>query len=349
MVGKTERTLKRNVLNPMAKALGSDFDYSQGAGEIKIFDRLIYVVGANDERSSDKIRGSTIAGSYGDEITLWPESFFTMLLSRLSVTGSKFFGTTNPDSPYHYLKKKFIDRKNELDLEVFHFELDDNITLDPAYVAALKLEYTGLFYKRFILGLWVAAEGAIYDMWDEDIHVFKGKIPTNYDHYTVSVDYGTSNPCVFGLFGHYNNGRADLIKEYWHDSKKKRQKTDGDYADDLEKFIDGYKLRMIYSDPSAASFIAELRKRRHKVQLANNDVLNGIRCVSSRLSSLLFRVHESCTNSIKEFSGYVWDDKASKKGEDKPVKENDHAMDMIRYFLYTCFGRSRIIGGAKVL
>jgi PBSX family phage terminase large subunit len=330
MVGKTERTLKRNILDVIEDIVGSkNFRYNRGLGEVYIFGRKVYIVGANDERSEGKIRGMTLAGAYGDELTLWPESFFKMLLSRLSVKGAKLFGTTNPDSPYHWLKTEYIDNEN-INIKTFHFELDDNLALDPEYVIELKKEYTGLWYKRFIQGLWVLAEGTVYDMFDEGKHV-TSKIP-ECERYWVAIDYGTNNPTVFLLQGQ-KNGVYYTLQEYYYDSSKTgHQKTDAEYASDLKKFIGNKYITNIIVDPSAASFIAQLKKDGfYNVRKANNDVLDGIRHVSTLLSNGKYFIHESCKNLIKEKASYVWDAKAQQRGEDKPLKQNDHASDAERY------------------
>ncbi|RKL63029.1 PBSX family phage terminase large subunit [Thermoanaerobacteraceae bacterium SP2] len=334
MVGKTERTLKRNILDVIESIVGTkNFKYNRGLGEVYIFGRKVYIAGANDERAEGKIRGMTLAGAYGDELTLWPESFFKMLLSRLSVPGAKLFGTTNPDSPYHWLKIEYIDNE-ELNIKVFHFELDDNPNLDPQYVELLKKEYTGLWYKRFILGLWVLAEGIVYDMFDESKHVIT-EIP-ECERYWVAIDYGTNNPTVFLLQGQKGNAYYTL-KEYHYDSSKVgRQKTDAEYSKDLKEFIGDKHITNIVVDPSAASFIAQLRKDGFfNVRKANNEVLDGIRYVSTLLSNKKYFIHESCKNLIKEKASYVWDPKAQQKGEDKPLKQNDHCSDAERYGLFT--------------
>ena len=346
MVGKTNKTLDRNILQPMREMLGDKIRVNHGTGVIKMFGREIDIIGANDERAQEKIRGATVAGCYGDEITLWPESFFTMMLSRMSVKGAKLFGTTNPDSPYHWLKADYIERADELNMRVFHFTLDDNLNLDPDYVSALKAEYTGLWYKRFILGLWVLADGTVYDMWDEDKHsvdvqaLLKSRGREHFSRYFVSIDYGTSNPCTFGLYGYDGKPPCYLVKEYYYDGKARgRQKTDGEYADDLISFLGGIKPIAVYVDPSAASFIAELTKRGIHVTPANNDVLNGIRFVGGMLAGGGYYVDKSCIETKKEYSSYVWDAKAQKRGEDAPLKEHDHAMDRDRYALFTHFYR----------
>jgi len=190
MVGKTERTLKQNILDPIQDLVGEkNFKLSRGTGEVYIYGIRCYIVGANDERAEGKIRGLTLAGAYCDEITLYPESFFKMLLSRLSVPGAKLFGTTNPDSPFHWLKTDYLDREGELDLKRFHFVLDDNPNLPPEYVENLKKEYTGVWYKRFILGEWVLAEGLVYDMFNPDKHFVEAP-KDGYIQYWVGIDYG---------------------------------------------------------------------------------------------------------------------------------------------------------------
>ncbi|MCP4749093.1 MAG: ParB N-terminal domain-containing protein [Desulfobacteraceae bacterium] len=269
---------------------------------------------------------------------LWPESYFKMALSRLSLPGAKFFCTTNPDSPYHWLKTEYIDRKHELNMARFQFTLDDNPNLDPDYITELKKEYTGLWYKRFILGLWVLADGVVYDMWSDDEHaidpLMDGREEQKFTNYIVSCDYGTNNPTVFDLFGFNYKLPVYLIKEYYWDARAKgRQKTDADYADDLVAFIRG-----IF--PSAASFIAELRKRGIAVVPAKNDVLDGIRYVSNLISNKQFFVYRSnCPETLKEFFSYLWDTKAAQSGQDKPLKDKDHCMDMIRYaFLHISGG-----------
>lgn len=346
MLGKTERTLEHNIIDPLKDILGSSCRYVKGRGVLYIGKRKIYVFSANDERSEQRIRGGTWAGAYGDEITLWPECVFKMALSRLSIDNAQFFGTTNTDSPYHWLKEEYLDRIKDLDLKSFHFDLDDNVRpegfLGLEFVNNLKKEYTGLWYKRFILGLWVLAEGSIYDMWDDSKYVIDCK--TKYRNYFVSIDYGTANPCTFGLYGYNNPQKVYLISEYYYDSVKSgRQKTDNEYVTDFSHWIDQShipkeRLSDIYLDPSAASFRIAMKKAGWSVKDANNSVIDGIRFVSSMIQNNMFFVDRKCKNTIKEFASYVWDSKAQRRGEDKPIKENDHAMDRNRYGLYSHFG-----------
>ena len=335
MVGKTERTLKRNVLDDIEAIVGSKNFKKCGDGEIKIFGRTIDLVGANDERAENKIRGATYAGAYCDEITLYPESFFRMLLSRLSVKGAKLFGTTNPDSPYHWFKEHFLDSK-DLDISIFNFTLDDNPNLDEDYKDNIKKEFTGLWYKRFILGLWVMAAGIVYETFNEEKHKLE-VLPENFDRYFISMDYGTNNPCVFLLVGKLDN-KYYVKKEFHHEGRKEGQKTDRYYAEKLKDFTKGYKISQYFLDPSASSFKTELREHNIITTDAKNDVIDGIRKTSSMFDADRLFIHANCKNMFKELSSYIWDEKAGKKGEDKPVKAWDHALDSLRYLIYSLEG-----------
>lgn len=338
--GRTDKTIRRNIIMPLQDLVGKALKFSIGKGEAELYGRTMFVVGANDDRAEAKIRGSEFAGALIDEATLMPENFFKMLLSRLSIKGAKLFATTNPDSPFHWLKKEFIDRKDEIDLSLFSFQLDDNPSLDQDYKNSLKKEYKGLWYKRFIDGEWVQAEGAVYDFFEEDIHTITHP-PGPADYYILGCDYGTTNPCAFALIGYNpaNYPNIWLEKEYYYDSKITQvQKSDYEYAQDFIDFIDGYYVKNIYLDPSAASFRRELKRNGvSSIIDANNDVIPGIRFVANMLSSGQFKVCKSCTNTIREIETYVWDEKAALRGEDKPVKKNDHILDGVRYALMTHF------------
>lgn len=330
MVGKTLTTLKRNCLEPLVELVGREnFSFSISSKKAVLFGRTIDLEGANDAQSENKIRGITLQGAYGDEITLFPEDFFTMLLSRLSEKDAKFFGSTNPDSPSHWLKVKYLDRENELSLYRMSFIIDDNTFLDAEYVANIKAEYTGVFYKRFILGLWVIAEGLVYQF-NAEKHVTYD-IP-QYGEYYLSIDYGTMNPFSCGLWCVTGN-KATRIKEYYYSGRETSvQMTDEQYADAVDEMCAGYQIRKTVVDPSAASFIAELRKRGYTVQKAKNDVIDGIRVVSRFLEKGNIKIHASCEDAINEFGLYSWNDKAT---TDEVIKDNDHAMDEIRYFCNT--------------
>ncbi len=344
IIGRTNDTIKRNIIDELLNFPGIRAYYYPGKRELHMEGRVIYCIGANDERSESKIRGPTFSGAYVDEATLIPESFFKMLLSRLSRAGSKLLGTTNPDSPFHWLKKDFIDRP-ELDIKVFNFRMEDNPSLTDDYVNALKKEYRGLWYKRFIDGEWCLAEGSVYDFFDEGIHVIDYP-PSFAKYYIVGVDYGTTNPCAFTLIGFNDDSPVKIWvqQEYYFDSKKEGyQKTDAEYANDFIDFISDYPVKSVYIDPSAASFKLELRRKRPQLVIrdAENDVANGIRVVSLRLATGDLKVCKSCRSLIQEFQSYVWDSKKSQRGLDEPLKAFDHGLDSLRYAIYTHWGEKR--------
>lgn len=333
MTGKTRDTVHRNILDPMSEWLPEE-EFDPHQNEIEIFGRTVYIVGANDEKAVKKIQGLTLIGAYADEIATLPESYFKMLLSRLSLPGARFFGTTNPDSPYHWLKVEYLDKLKPPHLNQFHFILEDNPYLPPEYVAALKEEYVGLWHRRYILGEWCLAEGAVYDMWEETKYTVDNP-QRKADHYVVAIDYGTNNPCVFLLIG-IRNDTATVEKEYYYDSVKSgRQLTDAQYSAKLKEFVGNFQPESIILDPSALSFKVQLGEDGFSVSDADNSVLDGIRYVSSLLQSGRLKVTKECPNLIKEFSSYVWDSKKQVKGEDAPVKQFDHALDALRYGVYT--------------
>jgi PBSX family phage terminase large subunit len=306
-------------------------------------------VGANDAKAETKIRGLTLAGAYCDEITLYPEDFFQMLITRLRSPNAKLFGTTNPDNPFHWLKRDFIDKATNTDdgTRVFKLNLDDNYYLDPAYVKHLKSTFSGLYYRRYILGEWCMAEGAIYDMFDQMVHVVD-HIPAEvlkYGKVYIGVDYGTNNPTAFLMIVVYN-GIAWCVDEYYYDSLQHlRQKVDSEYLTDFKKFLGEVKIQTIYIDPSAINFKNLLTRSGYSTRNADNDVIPGIRTVANLLSTHRYYIHKRCKNHIKEFAGYVWDEKSVEIGQDKPKKENDHTLDACRYALHTLLGK----GGARVI
>lgn len=330
MVGKTLTTLKRNCLDVLVELFGkNNVTYSMSTKKAVIFGYNIELEGANDEGAESKIRGMTLQGAYCDEITLLPESFFAMLLSRLSEHEAKLFGSTNPDSPSHWFKVNYLDREDELSLYRITFLIDDNTFLDPEYIRNIKSEYTGVFYKRFILGLWVIAEGLVYQF-DAEKHC-TDEIP-EYGEYYLSVDYGTMNPFSCGLWC-VQGEKAVRIKEYYYSGRKTNiQKTDEQYADEIQALAEGYNISKVVVDPSAASFIAELKKRNFSVQKAKNDVIDGIRVTSRMLEKGNIKIHSDCKDAISEFGLYSWNDKST---VDEVIKDNDHAMDEIRYFCNT--------------
>ncbi len=334
MVAKTLTSLRRNCLDLLQTLVGTKyFTYSLSKKEGRLFGRLIYLEGVNDARAESKIRGMTLQGAYCDELTLFTEDFFAMLLSRLSEAGAKLIATTNPDSPYHWVKVKYMDRQGELNMLVLKFLIDDNPFLDPEYVENLKREYTGVFYDRFIRGLWVVAEGLIYPEAAEGKYTVPDDPQRRYTQYYISIDYGTLNPCSMGLWG-LSGGVWYRFKEYYHSGRDtSRQLTDEEYCDELVALAGGLPIRAVIVDPSAASFIATIRRHgKYHVRQADNAVLDGIRNTAAAMQSGKVCICECCNNTLAEFASYRWDEKSA---EDKPIKENDHAMDDTRYFVNT--------------
>jgi PBSX family phage terminase large subunit len=356
MIGRTKDTLNRNVFSVLQDpaifgALAGEVRYTPGANVAYIFGRVIDIIGANDVRSESRLRGMTCAGAYVDEITLVPREFWTQLLGRKSIDEAKLFGTTNPDNPAHWLRKDFLLRANDpaLGLRHWHFNIDDNPALSARRKAAYKAQFTGLFYKRFILGHWVAAEGAIFDMWDESRHVIRGELPLVERWLSIGVDYGTSNPFAAVSIGLSAERQPRLIvaSEYRYDARQAhRSKSDQDYADDLVAWLDrhpvpgmpgrtGIRPEYIVIDPSARSFIVTMQQAGYSPAGADNTVLDGIRNVASLLSLDRLAVHESCGALIAEFPGYSWDDDEAQKGKDVPIKADDHSLDALRYGIHT--------------
>lgn len=354
MVGKTERTLKRNIIDVMVQMLGHKrCKFIAGKGELWVCGRMVYVVGANDESAQEKIRGLTLAGAYGDEVSIWPESFFTMLLSRLSIKGAKFFGTTNPDNPSHWLKK-LLDRaaihltgagevlKRRVGTKTrkgkvinwarMTFKLADNPYLPKEYVRSLMSEYTGLWYRRFILGHWVAAEGSVYGMWDENKHICD-ELPIMKRVYGIGIDYGTTNPTAGIMLG---LGVDDVLYAF-NEWAPTREATDVQLQESLDAhFSVTGEPDYLFIDPAAKSLRRQLQVTGHRgIKKASNDVDNGIRLVASLLSMGRLRIHASCENLLDEIPGYSWNPKQSVKGKDEVIKENDHYCDALRYVIYS--------------
>lgn len=343
MCGKTIGSFRRNVLfwlKLMLRSRGYGVRDHRADNLVVVtkgdVTNYFYIFGGKDERSQDLIQGITLAGCFFDEVALMPESFVNQATGRCSVDGSKFWFNCNPDGPYHWFKVNWIDKIIEKNILYLHFTMDDNLSLSEKIKARYRAMYSGVFYQRYILGLWVVAEGVIYDMFDKAKHVLTELVDLVRDVYYVSIDYGTQNATVLLLWCKSRSGQWVCIKEYYYSGRDEtEQKTDGEYADDLKEFLGNIKPRAIIVDPSAASFIAELRKRGYQVKKAKNDVIDGIRYVAALLNQGRIAFSEDCENTILEFSSYIWDAKASERGEDKPIKQHDHAMDAIRYFCYT--------------
>lgn len=332
ILGNTKGTLQRNIIEPLQKiwttSLVSDIKSDNTA---MLFGEKCYCLGADKINQVDRIRGSSIKYCYGDEIVTWHEEVFNMLKSRLDKTYSRFDGTCNPDSPNHWFYK-FLN--SDTDLYLQKYTIYDNPYLPTEFINNLEKEYAGtVFYDRYILGNWTLAEGLIYPEAANGAYTVPSDSDRTYTQYYVSCDYGTLNPCSMGLWG-LNNNIWYRIKEYYYSGRKEsKNKTDEEYYTELEKLTNGLPVRSVIIDPSAASYIACIRRHgKYHVREANNAVLDGIRNTAVAFNTGKIRVCNNCTNTLAEFGAYRWDEKSS---EDKPIKENDHAMDDIRYFVNT--------------
>nr|BDD44726.1 phage terminase large subunit [bacterium]BDD47321.1 phage terminase large subunit [bacterium] len=340
MAGKTIGSFRRNVIRPlkrMLKSRGYKVKDHRADNMLSItrhgVTNYFYVFGGKDEGSQDLIQGITLAGMFFDEVALMPESFVNQATARCSVEGSKLWFNCNPEGPYHWFKTEYLDQLVEKNMIHLHFTMDDNLSLAERVKERYKRMYSGVFFQRYILGLWVLAEGIIYDMFNEEKHFVK-TIDRPYTKYYVSIDYGTQNPTAFGLWGFYD-GVWYKVKEYHHSGRDSKQKTDAEYSKDLKEFVGDLKIARVIVDPSAASFKAQLKEDGFRVQDAENDVVNGIRKVATALNEGKIKYNDCCKHTKREFSSYVWDEKASDRGEERPVKENDHHMDSDRYFVST--------------
>ena len=337
MVGKTQRTLIRNVLYPIRELIGeSNFALNKGESWVNLGGVKVDLYGANDERAMEKIAGVTLGGAYCDELSLFPHSMFKMTTSRCSLPNSKIFATTNPGSPEHWLKKEYLDKEEDMNLSSFHFKLDDNKALSEDYVRDLKNEYDGVWYDRYIDGLWVLAEGLVYDMYSPDIHLVDS-VP-NIKKYWVGVDYGTTASTAFILIGLGEDNKLYVVDEYKHTGERmESSKTDIEYCNDLKDWLGDIRPEWILIDPSAKSFRLQLWDMNKdytpftKVRKGNNAIIDGIRTISSLLSSNNLLIHKDCLDIQKEFSLYSWDKKAQARGEDKPISKYDHTLDALRY------------------
>jgi PBSX family phage terminase large subunit len=303
--------------------------------------KTIYCLGANDDRAEGNIRGMTIGGWYADETTLYPENFVKQAINRMSLEGARAFWTMNPDSPYHPIKKEYIDSGR---YKVFHFELNDNMSLSERYKNELKKAYSGLWYKRMVLGLWVMADGVIYNQFNPERHVVNNTNGVDFVKYYIGCDYGNTNATTFVLGGIARDGSVYILNEWYHSGKDGKGKSPQQYSEAYRKWVDslvgihGEKIKpeRCYIDPSAKSFMLQLwQDGINNVTAANNSVNEGIELVSNLMGNDKFYVHERCTNVLRELDSYIWDAKAQKRGVDKPIKDNDHVLDAIRYMIYS--------------
>lgn len=359
LCGKTIGSFRRNVLGPLKRTLRArGYTYEDHRADNLLTVRRgrvanqFYIFGGKDESSQDLVQGITLAGVFFDEVALMPESFVNQATARCSVDGSKLWFNCNPEGPHHWFKTNWIDDADGKNLLHLHFTMDDNLSLSEKIKARYRGQYSGVFYDRFIRGLWVIAEGVIYDMFDQSKHVVKLKdieddlTPTYY----VSSDYGTQNATVFLLWQKGKSGIWYCVDYYYYSGRtEKKQKTDAEYVDAMGRFLNGRKPRAIIVDPSAASFIAALRQAGYPVMKAKNDVLDGIRETAVKLNERQILFTEGMDEIMTEFGSYVWDPKAAARGEDAPVKDNDHAMDAMRYFVHTILAvrKARVLDKRK--
>lgn len=337
IIGRTRDTAYRNLISPLQNVTmfgdwASQVKYNRGAPTAEILGRTVHVLGSSDVRSEGIIRGMTIEISYCDEITLMAEEFVNQLMARHSVEGAWMGATTNPDGPRHFLKKDYIDRRHERGHRVFHFELEDNRRYLPdGYIENLSQQYKGLWHDRFIRGLWTMADGVIYDMFDPKIHVVD-TLPAMQQLLALGIDYGDTNATRGILIGLGEDNRLYAITEW-----APGQGTTADREHSLRAFVNEHGMPdYLFVDPAAAGFKYQLdRSGWHNFSNAANKVTPGIATVASLLSTQQLLIHSSCTNLLEEIPGYVWDRKATERGEDAPVKENDHAVDALRYAVAT--------------
>lgn len=347
LCGKTVESLRRNVTNLLPQWLEGIFQLEERRSENRItvtgggHRNNYYLFGGKDESSYAQIQGMTLYGVLLDEVALMPRSFVEQALARCSVPGSKFWFNCNPEGPEHWFYLEWVRQARARNILYLHFTMEDNPSLAPEIRARYERLYTGVFYDRYVRGLWVAAEGLVYDGFDPARHMPQ-ELPETAGRCYVSVDYGTRNPTVFLLWQKEKGGdRWCCLREYyWDGRQRQQQKTDGAYAEDLLHFLSGLYPQMVIIDPSAASFITELRQLGLPVQQADNSVLDGIRCVSDLLREGRLLFHPDCAHVKSEFAAYVWDEGAAAQGVDRPVKEHDHCMDAVRYFAYTVVRRS---------
>ena len=329
ILGVTKSAIERNVLEPMRNLYGDKLVGTISSDNTAwIFGEKCYCLGAEKVSQVSKIRGASIKYCYGDEVADWSEEVFALLKSRLDKEYSCFDGTYNPQYPNHWLKK-FLDSNADIFSQVY--TIDDNPFLPPSFVENLKKEYAGtVFYDRYILGKWTLAEGLVYPMFGDSCIV--QDIPDTGDYY-ISIDYGTHNPFSAGLWC-VTKTEAVRIGEYYYCGREERkEKTPEEYYSEVKRLAGGRDIKCLIVDPSADAFITTAKKHHEfKVRGAVNDVLTGIQTTAEMIASGKLKIHESCEDAIREFGLYRWDEKAE---SDRVVKENDHAMDEIRYMVMT--------------
>ena len=340
--GKTIQSLRRNVLSeilPMLEGLGAVWQEKRSENLVTVqflgHENRFYIFGGRDESSASLIQGITFAGVLLDEVALMPRSFVEQACARCSVSGSRLWFNCNPAGPSHWFYKEWIleaDRRNCLRL---HFTMEDNPSLTQAIRQRYERLYSGVFYRRFVLGQWAQAEGRVYDFFEPDM---VRPVPGgSFEKWYISCDYGTVNPTSMGLWG-LQKGVWYRVKEFYFDSRaKQRQMTDEEYAAALDKLAGGRPITAVVADPSAASFMETLRRHGWVVQKAENEVLSGIRLTADYLKAGKIVICEGCKDLLREMDEYVWD--LESESRDRVKKEHDHAMDEMRYFVATVLGK----------
>ena len=336
LCGKTTVSLRRNLVRglvPVLEELGFRCEEKVSRSLLTVRrggrENTFYFFGGKDEGSAALIQGVTLAGVLLDEAALMPRSFVEQACARCSVEGSRLWFNCNPEGPEHWFYKEWIQKAEARNALYLHFTMEDNPGLRPEIRERYSRMFSGAFYRRFVLGEWAAAEGRVYDFFDE---TYLEDPPDGLSRWCISCDYGTVNPASFGLWG-WKDGVWYRVKEFYYDSReKKRQKTDGEYAQDLRALAGGRDIRLVVVDPSAASFIEVLRRDGLRVVKAENNVLSGIRTTAELLREKKLVICRGCDDALREFQLYCW---AEGGGQDRVRKEHDHAMDEIRYFAAT--------------
>lgn len=354
MAGSSKASIYRNILHDIFNLVGSSrYSYNNQTGLMRLCGSDWMVIGAGDEGAEKAVRGMTASVAFVDELTKIPQSFYNMLISRLSPDGARFYATTNPDTPSHWVKKDIIDNKDlhhAGDLFYMQCTMSDNPNLSPDYIEKMKRQYRGAFYKRFIEGLWVTAEGAIYgDSWSDDLLYDDAELPAQCldpENHAIGLDYGTINPLA-AVEGLDDGETVWLHREFYYDSaKEQRQLTDQEYIGVFGRWLKDSPIRdanpCIIIDPSAASFRAACIGEGWWVKDADNEVIEGIKTVSTVLAQRKLRINRKCENTIREMRNYAWDEKAAKRGEEKPMKVADHTPDACRYMCREIFKPWRI-------
>lgn len=335
--GKTIESLRRNVITHVRDWMPYEMQITEKRADNKLIisdgcghENTFYMFGGRDESSYRLVQGITLAGALLDEVALMPRSFVEQVMARCSIDGSKMWFNCNPEGPQHWFYIEWIQKSKEKNMLHIHFTMADNTSLSDRIRKRYEATFNGVFYRRYVLGEWCVAEGLIYDFFCDD--QLTDGIPKTGEYY-ISVDYGTLNPFSAGLWC-WDGKTATRIKEYYYSGRdEKHQKTDEEYYFELEALANGFNIRQIIIDPSAASFITTIRRHgKFKVRQAKNDVIPGIVTTARLLRAGKIKIHKSCKDCIREFGLYRWDDKQT---SDKPIKENDHAMDETRYFAAT--------------